>query len=741
MKKSPFTWWLNIKEGRFFLRPWINWATLHWPFGKVDPNGGTLSKTHLHKITLSNGLFDRGSANGGKSGGIPCKAHRIEKSLLDRGSAGSANGGKSGKNPPDKISLDVRRFDGVGVWPVLRWLLNSIIPPSAKGLWFIGLLAAWALAPHHFWILGVFSIMALMMVGWFCTSWHQAWRCGWWWGWGFYMGSLYWIGHSLWIDAPRFAWLWPGAILGVPAFLALYIAFMMGTVLLFRRHFSLSIAEYSLAFALFWSTTEWIQGHMWTGFPWNLTAYIWGSTLSVAQMVAFMGSYGLGLMTVLWIAIMGGMILGNGTRHGGCWWRRALGAGIFGLISLGLCSGLGHWRLAQNPTQFQEKVRLRCVQPAIAQKDKMDGQHALDHWQRLLRLSFASSFSPTPVLGRNPSGNVSGNASGQEVGNGSGAVSAGSSGSLRGGLPNGVDPSGNASGQEVGNASGVLLGGAVSVHPKGPSCPYSPTHVIWPEGAYPWCSTPETMHYFPHVGPTTVVLGGDYRPKQNKVYNSLLVRAPDQPLKYVYAKMHLVPCGEYIPFRDFLEICLPAQWLRKVTPGAQDFSDGPPQYALQCAGLPPFRCLICYESIFPGTIRNPKSSPSPKSINGRPSKTNEADPQWILNITNDGWFGDSWGPHQHFLSARFRAIEEGLSLVRVANTGISAIVDPLGRIVQALPLFQEGVLDGHLPCCIPLTPYGLWQDRIWAMAMFCMAGVIALARVVRCIRARMLRSN
>ena len=110
-------------------------------------------------------------------------------------------------------------------------------------------------------------------------------------------------------------------------------------------------------------------------------------------------------------------------------------------------------------------------------------------------------------------------------------------------------------------------------------------------------------------------------------------------------------------------------------------------------GAPSFLPLVCYEIIFPGEA-------VPRGER----------PGWLLNVTNDGWFGASAGPHQHFQQARIRAIEEGLPLVRAANTGISAVVDPLGRVLEVLPLGTEGVLDASLPRPVSPTPYARLGD-------------------------------
>jgi apolipoprotein N-acyltransferase len=130
------------------------------------------------------------------------------------------------------------------------------------------------------------------------------------------------------------------------------------------------------------------------------------------------------------------------------------------------------------------------------------------------------------------------------------------------------------------------------------------------------------------------------------------------------------------------------------------YSAGDRRRALAVPRAPPFLPLICYEIIFPGEA-------VPRTER----------PGWLLNVTNDGWFGKSAGPYQHMQQSRVRAIEEGLPLVRAANTGISAIVDPLGRTITSLPLGSEGVLDGPLPRPVEPTPYVRAGDGVVALAL------------------------
>ena len=209
----------------------------------------------------------------------------------------------------------------------------------------------------------------------------------------------------------------------------------------------------------------------------------------------------------------------------------------------------------------------------------------------------------------------------------------------------------------------------------------SATHVIWPETAAPFFLDFDAAARS-RIAAVTPPGGGvitgtpratppDVRPRQ--VWNSITALDDRGAVLGNYDKFHLVPFGEYVPMRSVLP-------LDKITHGGLDFSAGPGPRTLHLPGLPPFSPLICYEVIFPGNVTDAKDPP-----------------QWILNVTNDGWFGLSSGPYQHFASARLRAVEEGLPLVRAANTGISAVVDPYGRVIASLGLGREGIIDNPLP--------------------------------------------
>jgi apolipoprotein N-acyltransferase len=225
------------------------------------------------------------------------------------------------------------------------------------------------------------------------------------------------------------------------------------------------------------------------------------------------------------------------------------------------------------------------------------------------------------------------------------------------------------------------------------------THLIWPESAFPFFLTrePDVMARIAELLPQgTVLITGSVRAPENlppdarvtRAYNSIYVIDHDGSILGIYDKVHLVPFGEFLPLQSLLEK-LGLQQLTKVTGG---FLEGDRRRLMQTPRAPSFLPLICYEIVFPGVAGE----------SGRPG--------WIVNLTNDAWFGISTGPYQHFQQARVRAIEEGLPLVRSANNGISAVIDPVGRVLARLPLGAQDVFDASLPRALPPTPYARFGD-------------------------------
>src|SRR6202030_774356 len=228
--------------------------------------------------------------------------------------------------------------------------------------------------------------------------------------------------------------------------------------------------------------------------------------------------------------------------------------------------------------------------------------------------------------------------------------------------------------------------------------------LIWPESAFPFFLTheAEAMAQIADLLPKgTVLVTGSVRAPDlppgtriTRAYNSIYVIDHDGNVLSVYDKLHLVPFGEFLPFQNWMEKIGLVQ-LTKVQGG---FIPGTRRHTMEIPNAPRALPLICYEAIFPGDVVERDDRPG-----------------WIVNLTNDGWFGISTGPYQHLQQSRLRAIEQGLPVVRAANTGISAVIDPLGRIIARLDLGIEGVLDSSLPTAIPPTFYARTGDIPAAM--------------------------
>lgn len=233
------------------------------------------------------------------------------------------------------------------------------------------------------------------------------------------------------------------------------------------------------------------------------------------------------------------------------------------------------------------------------------------------------------------------------------------------------------------------------------------SHLIWPETSVPFLfmlngqiAIDQARDAFAELlGDGTVMILGaeridgerlpDNRVRVDQVYNTLFALDDQARILGRYDKVHLVPFGEYLPF----EPALRAVGVAQLTHLNTGFTSGAARTPMVLPGTPPFSPLICYEAVFPAKAQDASGEAA-----------------WLLNLTNDAWFGHSIGPYQHLFQVRLRAVEEGLPLVRVANTGISAIIDPYGRILASLPLDTMGVMDQPLPKSVAATAFRAYGE-------------------------------
>ena len=501
-----------------------------------------------------------------------------------------------------------------------------------------GAASALAMAPFNAWpiLFLTFSVAVWLIDGAAAGRWRgvpAAALSGFWFGLGYFVPGLYWIGYAFFVDADTFAWLTPFAVLGLPAYLALFTAFGFALArLIWPRDVSRVLA---LAVGL--TITEWLRGHVLTGFPWNTFGYALSEPLALAQTFSLIGLWG---MTFLSVAIFASpAVLIDGSSRGRKPWRAPVAA----LVVLAAMLVFGTVRLSREPTRLVANVKLRIMQPNLQQDVRFNYSAKAAVMQKYLTLSDRAS----------------------------------------------------------------------GPHSTGVS---DANILIWPESAFPFFLTREAdaMAQIADLLPKgTVLITGSVRAPElppgvriTRAYNSIYLIDHDGSVLAVYDKLHLVPFGEYLPFQDLMEKLGFVQ-LTKVQGG---FIPGTVRRTIDVPNAPRALPLICYEAIFPGNVV---------------SRDDER-PGWIINVTNDGWFGFSTGPYQHLQQARMRSIEEGLPLVRAANTGISAVIDPVGRIVAQLGLGIEGVLDANLPQAIAPTIYARIGNGPAAVIV-----IVALAIVLR----------
>lgn len=234
---------------------------------------------------------------------------------------------------------------------------------------------------------------------------------------------------------------------------------------------------------------------------------------------------------------------------------------------------------------------------------------------------------------------------------------------------------------------------------------------IWPETALPpsfldSMAVKERLRNI--LQNNSILLSGALRVTSDKetkavsYHNALMHFEAQKTPESLYSKSHLVPFGEYIPFQKYIPL--------KPVVAFTGFQKGNGTQTIEVDSYPSLSPLICYEIIFPHQAVN----------------SNQARPDYILTVTNDAWYGDSPGPYQHFQQARFRAIEQGVPVVRSANTGISGLIDPYGRIIEETELMESGVITAKLPLKTTSTTYfsklGDLPYLIFSLFFLCWAG-------------------
>ncbi|MDG1859872.1 MAG: apolipoprotein N-acyltransferase, partial [Emcibacteraceae bacterium] len=382
-----------------------------------------------------------------------------------------------------------------------------------------------------------------------------------------------------------------------------------------------------ITFTLLWNALEWIRGVLFSGFPWNLSGYLWGFSDVMLQSTAVWGIYGLGVFTVLFCLFPLLMLDPK--------WRYISPSAV--ILMVGSLFYYGDNRLPES-IEFVEDVNLRVIQANIQQADKWP----YENWSKNLIQHMDMS----------------------------------------------EDELNKSEGRDI---------------------------IIWPETAAIYSLSEEPMRrdlIANVIGKGELVLTGFPRrqrdPDKTRIYNSLIAIDENGDVDAVYDKSHLVPFGEYIP--NFIQMIMIPLGLDQIFTGGQGFSHGEGVKTLDLSGMPPVGVLICYEVIFPGQIVDHANRPD-----------------WLLNITNDAWYGESTGPHQHLLQTRVRAIEEGLPLVRSASTGISAVIDPYGRIIKDISLNKRGVINSQLPRKLATeTLYSNYKE--WIIA--CIGVILIIANLV-----------
>lgn len=450
-------------------------------------------------------------------------------------------------------------------------------------------------------------------------------------GFGFFVIGFAWINNALLIDEEKFIAFIPLVICAIGFFFGLFWAIPAIFISLGKN-----IYTKILLFCCLFTLMEWIRSFIFTGFPWNLLGTALSFNYHLIQPAAYIGTYGLSLMLLLFCCGISLIALSIKQKKFYC------GSLLFIFIPI-LTIILAQQNLTvSSDNQNNKPLTVRLVQPSIPQTFKWHPALLYKNFRQYIDLTRSEPLDNIDL-------------------------------------------------------------------------------VVWGETATPYDLERDQEHIAeiitaipPHGFLATGVLRLGMENGERLLYNSLYILNSNGEIKDYYDKAHLVPFGEYLPFRDYLP-----DFMTPVANIVGELGKGEKQKPIRISGLPPMSGAVCYESIFPKETINPQN----KS-------------EILLIVANDGWYGISAGPYQHLSAAQMRAVEEGVTVLRSANTGISAVINDKGKIISTIPLNKIAITDTILPLSLShLTLYGKFGNAI-SLCLISLLLILALLLNKNTLRAK-----
>jgi len=483
---------------------------------------------------------------------------------------------------------------------------------------FLGAVSSYSLPPYNYFIINfiTFSLFFIFLFNKKKKSFDNKafFKYGWYFGFGYFLFSLYWIAISLTFDQ-NFKFLIPIVIILIPSFLAIFYGII---TYLFSILYSKNVVSSFFIYSILFGLIEFIRGSILTGFPWNLIAFSFSDSIYFIQILSIIGTYSFNLICISLFTVPAVFILRKSRKE-------LVVCFIFIFVSI---SFLIFGSIKSNNFNSLESIKnsytIKAISPNISLDRFYSKQDELKIINELIKLSTPTKKTPTVFL--------------------------------------------------------------------------------WPEGIIPDSHARDMSIYkdlfFNNFGNDDIIIMGlnsvESEEEENLFFNSMAVFNNKLDLIQKYNKINLVPFGEFIPFENILG----SIGFKTITNEYQPFSSGDVRGPLKIKtnkidlSLLP---LICYEIIYSGKLFKDKNF------------------DYIINISEDGWFGNSIGPKQHFSHSIFRSIETGKYIIRSANNGISAIINPLGIVEQEVGYGSTGFVELSESKLVKSTPFILYGNKIFLM--------------------------